>query len=747
MDPNRITYFGETDARNKKIRFGIKAKDRLKHLYIIGKTGMGKSTLLENMAIQDIQNGEGMCFMDPHGGTAEKLLEYVPESRLKDVLYFAPFDMEYPISFNVLEDVGADKRHLVVNGLMSTFEKIWVDAWSARMAYILSNTLLALLEYPGSTLLGVNRMLTDKDYRKKIVENIKDPSVKTFWVDEFGKWTEKFVAEAIPAIQNKVGQFTANPLVRNLLGQPHSTFDLRKMMDEKKIMIVNLSKGRVGEGNANLIGSMLITKIYLAAMSRADSSEAQLATLPNFYLYVDEFQSFANKSFADILSEARKYKLNLTIAHQYIEQMEEEVRNAVFGNVGTMITFRVGAFDAEVLEKEFAPTFTAEDLVNLGFAQVYLKLMIDGVSSAPFSATTMAPIARPEIMFKDQVIESSRSQFARPRADVEEVIKNWHQEALPMSAPTRDGAKPAPGSASVRGPENQNDRREQPREQWQERPQERSQSDTRNGAQQSAPLAERRQDSVPRQGGEVRSEQRAPQAEQRPQSQPVAQKQAEQKPVERGEQKIEQPKVVLEQAPAPASQPDPNKLAFMKVAEELKAKQAGLHREPASQPSQPAQSSQPKPEEKISLASIAPKATDKNPTSENISNLKAALAQVLAQKPAAESAPQTTQQPSQQAAQHVVQKAQQPQSEQPRPAAAASTQPVSPRPAAPVDVPPSPKPEQKPLEASQEKPQQPKAPPQATSAPQGSSQTASSFGSMREVPEDVLRRLLSMEDA
>ncbi|MEQ1500192.1 MAG: DUF87 domain-containing protein [Parcubacteria group bacterium] len=426
MDSNNVTYFAETDARNKRIKFGIKAKDRLKHMYVIGKTGMGKSTLLENLAIQDIQNGNGLAFIDPHGGTAEKLLDYIPENRIKDVLYFAPFDMEHPVSFNVMEDIGIDKRHLVVNGLMSTFEKIWVDAWSARMAYILNNTLLALLEYPGSTLLGVNRMLSDKEYRKKVVANIQDTSVKAFWVEEFGKWTEKFIAEAIPAIQNKVGQFTSNPLVRNLLGQAKSTFDIRKMMDEKKILIINLSKGRVGEGNANLLGSMLITKIYLAAMSRADADEKDLAKLPSFYLYVDEFQSFANKSFADILSEARKYKLSLTIAHQYIEQMEEEVRDAVFGNVGTMITFRVGAFDAEVLEKEFAPTFEAADLVNLGFAQIYLKLMIDGVSSQPFSATTMGPIARPEINFKDVVIASSREQFARPRSIVEKEIGEWH---------------------------------------------------------------------------------------------------------------------------------------------------------------------------------------------------------------------------------------------------------------------------------------------------------------------------------
>lgn len=428
MDINQITYFAETDARNKKIKFGIKAKDRLKHMYVIGKTGMGKSTLLENMAIQDISNGNGLAVIDPHGSFAEKLLDYIPEHRVSDVLYFAPFDMEYPVSFNVMEDVGKDKRHLVVNGLMSTFEKIWADAWSARMSYILQYTIIALLEYPGSTLLGINRMLSDKEYRKKVVENVTDPATKSFWIDEFGKYTEKFAAEATPAIQNKVGQFTSNPLVRNIIGQSASSFDVRKIMDEKKIFIVNLSKGRVGEGNANLIGSMLITKIYLAAMSRADLNEAEISKLPNFYLYVDEFQSFANKSFADILSEARKYKLNLTIAHQYIEQMDEDVRNAVFGNVGTMVTFRVGAFDAEVLEKEFSPTFTAEDLVNLGFTQIYLKLMIDGVASRPFSATTMAPIPKPEISFKNQSLEYSRKNYSKERVLVEKEIEDFFNE-------------------------------------------------------------------------------------------------------------------------------------------------------------------------------------------------------------------------------------------------------------------------------------------------------------------------------
>lgn len=427
MNEEQVTYFAETDSRNKRVPFGIKTKDRWRHMYVIGKTGMGKSTLLENMAVQDIQNGNGMAFIDPHGKTADLLLEYVPPERIKDVIYFAPFDTEYPISFNVMEDVGPGKRHLVANGLMSAFKKIWVDAWSARMEYILSNILLALLEYPDSTLVGVNRMLADKDYRKKVVENIKDPSVKSFWVDEFAKYGERYMQEAGAAIQNKIGQFISNPLVRNIIGQPKSSFDIREIMDEKKILIINLSKGRVGETNANLIGSMIITKIYLAALSRADVSENRMKTLPPFYLYVDEFQSFANESFADILSEARKYKLSLTIAHQYIEQMSEEVRAAVFGNVGTMVTFRVGAFDAEVLEKEFAPVFTAEDLVNLGFVQIYLKLMIDGVSSQPFSASTLPPIKKPDVNHRDDVIENSRKVFARERLVVEEAIKKWHE--------------------------------------------------------------------------------------------------------------------------------------------------------------------------------------------------------------------------------------------------------------------------------------------------------------------------------
>ncbi len=439
FDPDKkVTYFGETDFRNKKTKFGIQAKDRTRHMYIIGKTGTGKSTLLENLVIQDIQNGEGVCVIDPHGSLAEKALEYVPEDRINDVIYFAPFDTEYPMSFNVLEDIGMDKRHLVVSGLMSVFKKIWQDAWSARMEYILNNTLLALIEYPGATLMGVNKMYSDKEFRKKIVDNIKDPAVKSFWVDEYAKYTDKFASEATPAIQNKIGQYTLNPLIRNIIGQPTSSFDIREIMDKKKIFIINLSKGRIGEQNMNLLGGMFVTKIYLAAMSRAELSQSEIDKLPPFYFYVDEFQNFANESFAQILSEARKYKLCLTVANQYVTQMVDEVRDAILGNVGSMVTFRIGPSDAEVFEKEFAPTFTAQDLTNLGFAQIYLRLMIGGMTSKPFSAHTLGPWPKPEFVYLDKMIDASRRNFARPKEEVENEINSWHGDSSKSEKDLKD---------------------------------------------------------------------------------------------------------------------------------------------------------------------------------------------------------------------------------------------------------------------------------------------------------------------
>ena len=438
-DDRRVTYFAATHTRGKREMFGIRAEDRGKHVYVIGKTGMGKSTMLENMAIQDIQNGEGIAFIDPHGSTAEKLLDFVPQERIKDVVYFAPFDTDHPIGFNVMEDVGYDKRHLVVSGLMGALKRIWVDAWSARMEYILQNTLLALLEYPNSTLLDVNRMLTNKAFRAAVVEKITDPIVRAFWVEEFAQFTDTYTREATPAIQNKVGQFTANPLIRNIVGQGKSSFDLREIMDKKKIFIVNLSKGRMGETNASLLGSMLVVKIYLAAMSRADEPAATMAKLPRFYFYVDEFQSMMNQAFADILSESRKYKLALTLANQYIEQMEEEVRDAVFGNVGTLIVFRVGPFDAEVLETVFDPTFTPEDLVGLGIGQIYLTLMIDGVGSKPFSAETIPPIEKPSISYRDDAVRSSRELYGRERAQVEALV---NKKQLDFQPPPKKDKEP-----------------------------------------------------------------------------------------------------------------------------------------------------------------------------------------------------------------------------------------------------------------------------------------------------------------
>ncbi len=458
MEENNITYFAETNFRNERKRFGIKRRDRSKHMYIIGKTGMGKTTLLENMAIQDIENGEGIAIIDPHGEFAEKMLDFVPEERVKDVVYFAPHDIDWPIAFNVMENVDSTQRHLVSAGLLGVFKKIWVDAWSARMEYILSNAILALLEYPNSTLLGINRMFADKNYRKEVVSKITDPVVKAFWTDEFAKYTDKFATEATAAIQNKVGQFVSNPLIRNIIGQPKSAFDIREVMDKKKILIMNLSKGRIGEENSRLIGQMLITKIYLSAMSRVDVPEEKRE---DFYLYVDEFQNFASESFADILSEARKYRLNLILAHQYIAQMDEKVNDAVFGNVGTMVSFRVGATDAEFLEKEFSPAFYAPDIVNLGFASIYLKLMIDGVASRPFSATTLPPIKISEMSHREEIITNSREKYATEKSAIEEEIIKWHSKDFIPERTSRGGEKADGTPRSVSGQENE-DKPQQP---------------------------------------------------------------------------------------------------------------------------------------------------------------------------------------------------------------------------------------------------------------------------------------------
>lgn len=416
-----ICLFAQTNFRNQMRRFGIKTDDRRRHMYIIGKTGMGKTTMLENMVLQDIYNGNGIGVVDPHGDFAEKIINYIPQNRINDVVYFNPADVEYPIGFNILEVENEEQKHLVAAGLMAVFKKIWPDVWSARMEYILNNTLLALLDYEGSTLLGINRLLADKKFRSKVLKKLKDPVIKSFWTTEFANYEPRYQKEAVAPIQNKIGQFLSASVIRNMVAQVKSTINVREIMDTKKILIMNLSKGRIGEDNSRLLGGMLITEIQLAAMSRVDMPEEERK---DFFLYVDEFQNFATPSFANILSEARKYRLSLIMAHQYVMQLDEIVADAVFGNVGSMIVFRVGAGDAETLEKEFAPTFTIEDIVNLPKFQIFLKLMIDGVASHPFSAMTMPPVGL-LTESAEKVIRVSRERYGKDRSVIENKITRW----------------------------------------------------------------------------------------------------------------------------------------------------------------------------------------------------------------------------------------------------------------------------------------------------------------------------------
>jgi CxxC-x17-CxxC domain-containing protein len=433
MINSEITSFAETTFRNRKLRFGIKTDDRRRHMYLIGKTGMGKSTILENMIVDDIRAGRGVAVVDPHGDLAEKVMQYVPSDRIKDVIYFNPTDTDYPIAFNIVEAVDPKVRHLVASGLIGVFKKLWADSWGPRLEYILRNAILAVLDYPNSTLLSVIQMLSDKVYRKKVMAEVKDPVVKAFWTKEFAGYADKFASEAVSPIQNKVGQFLSSSVIRNIVGQTRSSIDVRKAMDEGKILIMNLSKGHIGEDNSALLGAMMITKIQLAAMSRVNIPEKERK---DFYLYIDEFQNFSTESFATILSEARKYHLNLIIAHQYMEQLTDEVKAAVFGNVGTLVAFRVGAVDAEELVKEFAPIFEEEDILNLPKYEFYIKLMIDGVASAPFSARGLPPLSEEERTNNLQkAIEWTRQSYAKPQAEVEEEIMRIHfTEEPPKSA-------------------------------------------------------------------------------------------------------------------------------------------------------------------------------------------------------------------------------------------------------------------------------------------------------------------------
>lgn len=422
--PSRdLCPFASTNFRHLQRNFGIKTDDRRRHIYIIGKTGTGKTTMMENMIIEDIKTDKGVAVVDPHGDFVDKLLNFIPSGRLNDVILFDPADREHPVAFNPLENVDPDQQGLVVSGIISIFQKIWAYTWGPRLEHILRNTLAALIEYPNSTMLGINRMFTDKKFRKKVVKKVTDVETKRFWTQEFPTYeqNERFKIEAIAPIQNKVGQFLASPTIRNIVGQPHSTIDIRKVMDEGKILLVKLAQGAIGEDNSSLLGAMIITKIQLAAMSRVTVPEEERK---DFYLYVDEFQNFATPSFAKILSEARKYRLNLILANQYIAQMPDEVREAVFGNIGTLVNFRVGAADATFLAKELEPVFEANDVVNLDKYNIYLKISIDGVTCPAFSAQTLPPPEGKEGN-REKIITLSRERFSRSRDFVEKKIVEW----------------------------------------------------------------------------------------------------------------------------------------------------------------------------------------------------------------------------------------------------------------------------------------------------------------------------------
>jgi len=396
-------------------------------MYILGRTGMGKTTLLLNMILNDIYGNEGVCFIDPHGDAVETLLDYIPSFRLKDVIYFNPADVDYPIPLNVLGDVEPGRKHLLVSSLISIFRKLYAEYWHHRQEHILRNSILALLEYPGrKTLVDVYMLLSDWRYRKKVVEEVEDPLVRSFWQNEFPKYLYQYRGEALAPIQNKLGAFLTVPLVRNIIGQEQSRIDFREVIDKGKILLVNLSKGRLGEDISSFLGSLIVAKIQLAAMSRVDLPEEERR---DFYLYVDEFQEFvASETFEGILSEARKYRLSLVLAHQYIGQLNDELRKAVFGNVGTIIAFPVGPENGEFLQKEFYPVFDRQDLIAHDKYHIYLKLAMDGKTSSPFSALTLPPFSnfRPQGN-KEEIILLSRTGYSTEKVDGEREIEKSGQ--------------------------------------------------------------------------------------------------------------------------------------------------------------------------------------------------------------------------------------------------------------------------------------------------------------------------------
>ena len=423
---DKITPIGVTNYQNKHIPFGIKKKDRAGHIYCIGKTGSGKSTLLLNMAVSDIQSGEGVTIIDPHGDIAEEILQYIPRERINDVIYFNAGDREYPLAFNPLHNVRKEDRYTVASTIVITLKKIWSDSWGPRLEHILRNTLLSLTHYPESTLLDITPMLTNYEFRKQVLYSVDDYSLHEFWQKEFEPLSPQLKNEVISPIINKVGLFTAHPLLKNILGQKISTIDIATIMNNQQILIANLSKGFLGEAGTQLLGSLLITQFQTASLQRAKQTIDERTP---YYLFIDEMHSFMTLSFADILSESRKYGLSLFLTHQFTDQVDEDILKSILGNVGTLISFRIGASDALVLKTEFHPVFNEIDLVNLPSYSIYLKLLIDGTTSQPFSAITLPPQPKTDSL-KEKVIELSRKKYGRERAMVEKNIFERYQRPV-----------------------------------------------------------------------------------------------------------------------------------------------------------------------------------------------------------------------------------------------------------------------------------------------------------------------------
>ena len=434
-----LTVLWDTDYRGDKIRFWVRQEDKFRHMYIVGKTWTGKSTFINNMIISDMRAGNGLCLLDPHGELVDDLLEYIPSNRINDVILFDVGDAEYPIGFNLLQADNEDEKNRIASGVVSTFQKLFDNSRGPRLEYILRNVVLSVIDYPNATLMHILRILTDKEFREEVISHVKDPVLLKFWNNEFNRWQDKQREEAVWPITNKVGQFLSSRLVRNIFGQPRTKLSIRRAMDEGKIILVNLSKGKIGEDNANMIGSLLVTKIQIDAMGRADM--AKHLRKP-FYLYIDEFQNFATKSFATILSEARKYKLSLIVANQYTSQLDEAIKDAIFGNVGTIFSFTLWYDDASVMTSQFKELVSTNDLISLPKFTAYTRLMVDGVSSDPFSMKTLPPfVSEWDIEHIEKIRKQSRQRYAMEREQLEALMNAWNKKTFSVQEKIAEKAR------------------------------------------------------------------------------------------------------------------------------------------------------------------------------------------------------------------------------------------------------------------------------------------------------------------